>query len=1567
MYLFKKQTWLTAGLLLTLTACGGGGDTVVTTTATTSVDVFDGAAIGCSVSSDGTVATEVGNGAYTFATVLDAGTVVTATGCTDSDTQSLLPALSGIVQSGAVVVSPITTLIVEAAIANGVAAKGVGLRTGAKSVSTTALQAAIDQIVTNLGLGDYKPTDPATANYVAAAKADTTGTTPAAVVMRVSLAISTLLKSVEVSAGPANASTAVAAVSQAIVNSLTVVDLTQTTGVEAVMTEAKTLAPAVASAIQTASDAIVTLVTLIINTTGDITLAIEVTTIIADFLNTADEIAITDTTIITELVTTHTGGGSFTIGGSVSDLTGSVTLQVNNGDGYTINANGAFTFSQSLLHGTAYAITVSTQPLGETCSISNGTGIVATADVTNIAVSCTTNPPPTSYSIIGGTISGSTGTLALQINAGDTYTATSNGSFNFVNSLIESSTYSVTVFTQPAGQTCSISNGSGTVGTVDVDNVAIVCIHNVNYVDFATFGSPGGTYWYVGKGQWERETWYDCQSFTETGLGESSISLSNTAGTDNLEINIQAKTITSESNQIFEEVFSYGKKTRPAESYVICPSTSNDDTPVITSPTEVEVNSGRTFITSLNASDADLPPEVLSFSLTDTPGTDNDLFKVTNFSEKANAACRAGNANQGHPDDSNNDNYFTVEAYVNSLEACQTACIQYPLNGGSLDSRCKGIEFRAQGADTTYPEPRCELWKVSIAATVPQPGYSCYARQSENPEVLSFINTPDFKVVLDADSDNIYEVEARVSDGVEGNSSTQTIKVTVVPNGEYIGKSRTACRAGTQNEGHPEDDVNNPNYFTVTNDVDSLEGCQALCDGYPLIDNPSVNCMGIEYRAEGADYADTASRCELWKAPIVATTPQKEYACYVRDHTRDSYGPDNSSYVGDYKAVDSVDGDFVVRTMSLSQQSASELVWTDAGISWTLTRTADRHKLSVGPDYPFTDGYVEAEVFWEADEVGGIVGPSGLVYRTDWAYAKLSHSQAIYQAYIDNNPGELTLVNEAERLIRELKWGIAEKINTAQAYRDYKNDLGAYGRTDEADRRITNFIAYVTAEVLKIEVDDSVSAWSEDNDLELFYNLEFTKDDHRPRPDESGWSDADLFLESIWQNNPSGGKWDASKITNINDGADRAFKPAGDVGKTLVANETQSLRYGGLMFEYDGPPQWPNIPDCEDWDQSGSCMEPGYKLSRFFGVNSVATGNSNIPYIYGIFDDRWNGHRTWAGNTATATESLAHTYFNIALADLEYDKPRIEAKTINFASDEQIQLFYGITKRNQGQYDEYLASNSLSCDDPSLKSEKRVPRSAVHIEGPGFLIRNETDHTYSVSLNQVGPMYSEELPPGEIFNRDTAWGHFTIDAELNLTGEQKYDNWDVVVPIAQFTAETLLTLYTFGGSASIPSIGGAINQTVTKVGSKIGSVAGAAMAKTAFGRAMLVSGRKALAKAALLGAHRNVLIRLSARSASLLKDHAIDTGLNLAFTKDLVDLIYTEDATKEYRTWRHSGFYGSTIEMYHIVGGPRLPCLNSEGDIEVRSSELQIMSHYECEVDNELALINGVSPICTLN
>ena len=299
----SKQVFLIL-ILSGLMACGGGGGGGSTTspTSTTTVDVFDGAAIGCTVSMDGATATEVGAsspGKYTISGTLSVGSIINATNCTDSDTNSQLPAMAGVAQSGGVVISPITTLIVAAAIANDVASGKIADRASARSVSVSALVAAKTSIVTNLGLGSYDPTDPVTANYVADAKADTAGTGTAAAVMRIALALSTLLKGVEVAAGTTNATTAISAVSESIALSITAVDLTSTAAITTVMTAAATLETTVATAITTASDAIAPSVATISSSTGSVQIAIAATTAVSTVLNTATEETISDTTVIT--------------------------------------------------------------------------------------------------------------------------------------------------------------------------------------------------------------------------------------------------------------------------------------------------------------------------------------------------------------------------------------------------------------------------------------------------------------------------------------------------------------------------------------------------------------------------------------------------------------------------------------------------------------------------------------------------------------------------------------------------------------------------------------------------------------------------------------------------------------------------------------------------------------------------------------------------------------------------------------------------------------------------------------------------------------------------------------------------------------------------------------------------------------------------------------------------------------------------------------------------------------------------------------------------------------------
>jgi len=170
---------------------------------------------------------------------------------------------------------------------------------------------------------------------------------------------------------------------------------------------------------------------------------------------------------------------TYSIGGNVSGLTGTgLALQNNGADTLAIAADGPFTFSTELVDTTAYAVTVSTQPTGQTCSVTNDSGTIATADVTNVTVTCVTDVIPT-YSI-GGNVSGLTGTgLALQNNGADTLAIAADGPFTFSTELVDTTAYAVTVSTQPTGQTCSVTNDSGTIATADVTNVAVACVNDV--------------------------------------------------------------------------------------------------------------------------------------------------------------------------------------------------------------------------------------------------------------------------------------------------------------------------------------------------------------------------------------------------------------------------------------------------------------------------------------------------------------------------------------------------------------------------------------------------------------------------------------------------------------------------------------------------------------------------------------------------------------------------------------------------------------------------------------------------------------------------------------------------------------------------------------------------------------------------------------------------------------------------------------------------------------------------------------------------------------------------------
>ena len=180
---------------------------------------------------------------------------------------------------------------------------------------------------------------------------------------------------------------------------------------------------------------------------------------------------------------------SYTVGGTISGLTASGLVLANGSDTLSVSSGASsFTMPTPVAYTSAYDVTVQTQPTGLTCSVSNGTGTMGTAAVTNITVACSA----TTYTV-GGTISGLTASgLVLLDNGGDPTTISANATqFTMNTGLAYGSTYAITVQTQPAGLVCSVSNGTGTVGAADVTSVSIACVPNFTLLYSFAGGSDG--------------------------------------------------------------------------------------------------------------------------------------------------------------------------------------------------------------------------------------------------------------------------------------------------------------------------------------------------------------------------------------------------------------------------------------------------------------------------------------------------------------------------------------------------------------------------------------------------------------------------------------------------------------------------------------------------------------------------------------------------------------------------------------------------------------------------------------------------------------------------------------------------------------------------------------------------------------------------------------------------------------------------------------------------------------------------------------------------------------------
>ncbi len=171
-----------------------------------------------------------------------------------------------------------------------------------------------------------------------------------------------------------------------------------------------------------------------------------------------------------------------TVGGTVTGLAGSgLVLRDNGGDDLAVSRNGPITFSTPLASGTAYNVTVLTQPISpaQVCIVTGGRGTMASSNVTTVAIACTIGTPP--LYTVGGTVTGLAGSgLVLRNNGGDDLPVTGNGPITFAAKLASGAAYNVTALTQPSSpaQSCVVTGGAGTVASANITTVAITCTTN---------------------------------------------------------------------------------------------------------------------------------------------------------------------------------------------------------------------------------------------------------------------------------------------------------------------------------------------------------------------------------------------------------------------------------------------------------------------------------------------------------------------------------------------------------------------------------------------------------------------------------------------------------------------------------------------------------------------------------------------------------------------------------------------------------------------------------------------------------------------------------------------------------------------------------------------------------------------------------------------------------------------------------------------------------------------------------------------------------------------------------
>ncbi len=212
--------------------------------------------------------------------------------------------------------------------------------------------------------------------------------------------------------------------------------------------------------------------------------------------------------------------------------------------------------------------------------------------------------------------------------------------------------------------------------------------------------------------------------------------------------------------------------------YVLFSDGPNAD-PVFTSPASQQVPENTTAVMTVTASDSDLPPQDITFSI--VGGVDASQFDITPSGELYFVTA----PDFEMPSDSNGNNVYLVSVEANDGDggaATQTISVTVtPVNDN--------VPYWTSPTAFSIPENNAFVAVLTTAdddlptqsLTIEIVSGSDANKLTVTPEgVLTFVSPPDFDVPGDADGNNVYNLLIRVRDN-QGSSRSSSFTITVTP------------------------------------------------------------------------------------------------------------------------------------------------------------------------------------------------------------------------------------------------------------------------------------------------------------------------------------------------------------------------------------------------------------------------------------------------------------------------------------------------------------------------------------------------------------------------------------------------------------------------------------------------------------------------------------------------------------------------------------------------------------------------------------------------------------------